>query len=132
MAMKGSALALMVVLLSGLQVACSATSKLASDPYEGCIALGYLEIWSDTGADAERNMRARVLELGGDTLLLGSPGISIGEKDVPELIVERRNQLLAAGQVSESDNSTASRDQVQTLPGEGRLRYDGAALRCNQ
>ncbi len=56
-----------------LHVACSHAVNIgADDRYANCADLGELALQSHSRADAEQRMRLRVLELGGDTLLIGA------------------------------------------------------------
>src|SRR5688500_440583 len=85
-----------LVPLAVIHIACSATREFAADdPYANCVDLGSLSVQSFSRADAERAMLARVLELGGDTLLFGERGRSQRLSDAPDEIVARRNQRLA-------------------------------------
>jgi hypothetical protein len=101
-------------------------------------------------------MTARVLELGGDTLLFGERGRP-GRVNVPPEIVKRRNELLAVAQANRAqqpaaqtatDHASASLEEpldlgagggqtgtpkisVDQAPvAQGELWYYGAALRC--
>lgn len=102
-------------------------------------------------------MRARVLELGGDTLLFGMRGRSGRLSASPEEIVERRNELLATAAANGSEpavaitvgpteeaeppetaQTNAERRRNAVITGEriadqpGQLWFYGAALRCNK
>jgi hypothetical protein len=140
-----------------MHIACSATRQVAaSDPYANCADLGELSLLSSSQADAEQRMRARVLELGGDTLLIGVRGRAGRLSDSPLEIVERRGRLLTptpvidAGQAPvvltareaeepdalETAEANAARRRsaamaaanMKDAPGE--LWFYGAALRC--
>ena len=85
-----------VMSLAVIHIACSATSAVtAGDRYANCTDLGDLSLLSTSRDDAERQMRVRVLELGGDTLLFGVRGRTGRLIDSPEEIVERRSRLMA-------------------------------------
>jgi hypothetical protein len=75
-------------------------------------------------------MEARVLELGGDTLIFGERGRP-ERLDVPQEIVERRNELNSTEpNGSQPRIPKISMDQIPTPQGE--LWYYGAALRCKR
>ena len=96
-----------------LIAACSRTLVFGGgDSYANCADLGDLALASDNRADAEQRMRAQVLELGGDTLLFGERGRSVSVGDVPEEIVERRNQLVSPV----SDEGTVSPEGAAESP----------------
>jgi TonB family protein len=135
-----------------LLAACSATPKAPPDPYANCLDLGDLSLTSSSRADAELRMRARVRELGGDTLIFGERGRSGGDGRMPEEVAGRRNVLLGTqaggdaeppiARAPEPDAAAAGeatgsqrRGRVTAQPVEplaGELRYYGAALRCNR
>ena len=119
-----------IIPLAMLQIACSATPKLAAGPYAHCDDLGTLTLTSSSRPDAEERMRLHVLQIGGDTFLFGERGRSGRLTYVPEEIVERRNQLLTP-EATDGQRPIAapSTDGIQASPGE--LWYYGAALRCN-
>jgi hypothetical protein len=146
-----------VIALSMLLIACSATQVVyGDDPYARCIDLGDLALSSNSRADAQRRMVARVVELGGDTLLFGERGRTGRLAEVPEEIVERRSGLLAedevldpqpavaittvaapeaeavAAQEAAGDPQRAGRAVVEEIEeSSGDLWYYGAALRCD-
>jgi hypothetical protein len=145
-----------LVPLAVLHIACSAPRELAAeDPYASCVDLGDLSVQSFNRADAERAMRDRVRELGGDTLLFGERGRSERLSDAPAEIVARRDQRLAADAAAdaarpaivateeqpEDESATAEGNAArrQSAPilaaaNQGPLRelwFYGAALRCN-
>ena len=139
--------------LAALHVACSSAVAIDSaDPYARCADLGEISLTATSRSDAELRMRARVRELGGDTLLFGMRGRSGPLADVPEEIAARRRELMAppepavepaprpdATEIATPDDAAATDGpqrtpktsvvEVQSLPGE--LWYYGAALRCN-
>lgn len=144
--------------VAGLLVACSAAVKYGSDdPYANCRDLGEIALTSSSREDAESRMRARVRELGGDTLLFGMRGRSARLSATPEEIAQRRTELVAVVEPSSEQAPTAGttidaledsdepeaadaadgsqrvgRTTVQeVLPPPGELWYYGAALRCN-
>ncbi|HEX5047089.1 MAG TPA: hypothetical protein VFX89_08220 [Gammaproteobacteria bacterium] len=125
----------------------------SADPYARCTDLGEISLASTSRSDAELRMRARVRELGGDTLLFGMRGRSGPLANVPEEIAERRREIMAPAEpvvnappvappaaiIEREDPPPAALPprtprtavvEVQPLPGE--LWYYGAALRCNQ
>jgi hypothetical protein len=145
-----------VIPLALMHIACSATRELgADDPYANCADLGDLSLLSYSQADAERRMRARVLELGGDTLLFGVRGRAGRLSDSPDEIVERRSRLLAAvddagepplvmtaeeaqePDALETAEANAARRRTAAIAAEnmkdtpGELWFYGAALRCS-
>jgi TonB family protein len=138
-----------------LLVACSATPTLSADPYAQCVDLGDLALLSASKSDAEAQMRTRVRELGGDTLLFGERGRS-APGAAPEEIAQRRQKLLgadtdavpqpaaeaAAEQTGETDTPADAgvagdpqrRGRTTSQPVAelvGELWYYGAALRCS-
>jgi hypothetical protein len=141
-----------------LLMACSATQVVyGDDPYARCIDLGDLALSSSSREDAQRRMVARVVELGGDTLLFGERGRTGRLAAVPEEIVERRSGLLAedelepqpavaittvaapepeaeavAAREAAGDPQRAGRAVVEEIEeSSGDLWYYGAALRCD-
>jgi hypothetical protein len=76
-------------------------------------------------------MRARVLQLGGDTLLFGERGRSGRLRDVPPEIVQRRNEILEAAEPNGGRRRAAEMPTEQIPASPGELWYYGAALRCN-
>jgi hypothetical protein len=144
--------------LAVIQIACSATREIgADDPYANCADLGDLSLLSYSQADAERRMRARVLELGGDTLLFGVRGRTGRLGGSPEEIVERRSRLMTAGAATaaeqpvivitaeeaeepdalETAEANAARRRSAAITAEsirdpgGELWFYGSALRCS-
>ena len=144
--------------LAALHVACSATPQVAAvDPYANCADLGDLSFLSLSQAEAEQRMRARVLELGGDTLLFGVRGRAGRLGDSPDEIVERRSRLMTptpaidsgpppvvmtaaeaeqpdALETAESNAArrrTAAAAAANMKDAPGQLWFYGAALRCN-
>jgi hypothetical protein len=151
-AVRTTALVLPALLLA----ACSAAPELAAgDRYANCADLGELSVLSLNRTDAERRMRARVLELGGDRLLFGERGRSRQLDRAPDEVVERRNHLLTAGAADteqplvltieqaeapdalETAETNAARRRSAATAAErladapGELWFYGAALRCN-
>ena len=121
----------LVVLLAVLHVGCSTTLTIGAGPYAGCVDLGDLTLTSSSRSDAEERMKARVLELGGDTLLFGERGRSAPLSDVPQEVTRRRNELLALTQTADGqavDVGTTPTPEAQAA----ELWYYGAALRCSQ
>ena len=146
-----------VMPLAVIQIACSVSHELAGDDrYAHCTDLGELALQSYSRADAERRMRVRVLELGGDLLLFGERGRSGRLSDSPEEIVERRNVLLATAAADggerpavaitaehtddpdapAADQASAEQKRTGVITAEkiedpqGELWFYGAALRC--
>ena len=147
--------AAVVMPLTALHIACSAPARLATGPYAHCVNLEDIALISHSKPDAEQRMTARVIELGGDTLLFGERGRSEQLNDVPQEIVERRSELTSsepnAGQpriVTTSPDplpadvpqdvveSSGGRPRIprisvdQVPAAQGELWYYGAALRC--
>ena len=149
---------MVIMPLAVLHIACSATRELAAaDPYANCTDLGDLSLLSYNQADAEQRMRARVLELGGDTLLFGVRGRAGRLNDSPDEIVERRSRLLSAtavidgwqspivmtaeeaekpdaletAEANEARRRTAAIAAANLKDAPGQLWFYGAALRCN-
>ena len=147
-----------VTSLAVIHFACSATREFAAgDPYANCEDLGDLSLLSYTQADAEQRMRARVLELGGDTLLFGVRGRAGQLRNSPAEISERRSRLLTAAAVTDAGqpaivmtaeeaeqpdaleiaeaNAARRRSAAITAetikPPTGELWFYGAALRCS-
>jgi hypothetical protein len=119
--------------LAAIPIACTRTLELAAaDPYAHCADLGDLSLSSRSRSDAELWMRARVLELGGDTLLFGERGRSGRLRDVPEEIVKRRSELIAVASANAVRRSDAETPTASTQAAPGELWYYGAALRCNR
>jgi TonB family protein len=134
------------VLLGG----CAAGPKLAANPYANCVDLGELSLSSSSRADAEQQMRARVHELGGDTLIFGERGRFGRAGSVPDEVARRRDVLLGAHSGDNLEAPVAGavepaaepaqtgpqrRGKVTAQPVEplaGELWYYGAALRCNR
>jgi hypothetical protein len=135
-----------------LHVACSHAVNIgADDRYANCADLGELALQSHSRADAEQRMRLRVLELGGDTLLIGERGRAGRLSASPAEIVERRNELLtgldedqpivvltAEQQEAALDAAVANAAQLRAAPmtststdSSAELWFYGAALRCN-
>lgn len=143
--------------LAVIHIACSATRELgANDPYANCADLGDLSLLSYSQADAERQMRARVLALGGDTLLFGVRGRAGQLSDSPEEIVERRSRLMTAATTDveqpvivitaeeaedpdalEIAEANAARRRSASITADsirepaGELWFYGSALRCS-
>jgi TonB family protein len=139
-----------------LLAACAATPALPPDPYANCLDLGDLSLSSSSRADAESLMRARVRELGGDTLIFGERGRPGRAGNTPEEVARRRSALLGAevggdsrpqiaGALQKTDEpqspaasegaGSQRRGRVTAQPVEplvGELWYYGAALRCNR
>ena len=144
--------------LAVIHIACSATRVFnAHDPYASCADLGDLALTSYSPTDAEQRMRARVRELGGDTLLFGVRGRTGRLSDSPEEITERRSRLLTADAAADialpavvitadeaeqpdafetAEANAAGRRTAQIAAqrlgnAAGELWFYGAALRCN-
>jgi hypothetical protein len=143
--------------VAGLLVACSAAVKYgADDPYANCRDLGEIALTSASREDAESRMRARVRELGGDTLLFGMRGRAARLSATPEEIAQRRTELVAVEPITEQAPAVGTtidaledsaepeaadiadgRQRVgratvqEVLSPPGELWYYGAALRCN-
>jgi hypothetical protein len=113
-----------------LQIACSATIDAPADPYAWCADLGDLSVSSSSRSEAERQMMARVRELGGDLLIFGERGRSSSVRDFPPEIVQRRDELVAAARASAASRQ-ATQVSTQLIETPGQLWYYGAALRCN-
>jgi hypothetical protein len=96
------------------------------------VDLGDLSLSAYSRSDAEVRMKTRVLELGGDTLLFGERGRSGRLNNVPEEIVERRNELLAIAATAAPRRPVAASGTDPSVGGPGELWYYGAALRCNR
>jgi hypothetical protein len=145
-----------LVPLAVMHVACTATREFAADdPYASCVDLGDLSLQSFNREDAERSMRERVREMGGDTLLFGVRGRAERLSDSPDEIVERRSRLLTTdaatdaarpaivptAQPAEEEDATADGNAARrqsaaltaaTLQDSPReLWFYGAALRCS-
>lgn len=148
-----------IVTLVALQAACS--SAVTADPYARCADLGEIALAATSRSDAELRMKARVRELGGDTLLFGMRGRSGPLAGVPEEIAERRREIMAppaaavegpaaapaaeppavapAATLAEPDDPppatlaprTPKTAVVEVQALPGELWYYGAALRCN-
>jgi hypothetical protein len=131
-----------------------------ADPYAHCVYLGELSVLSSNRLDAEQRLAARVPALGGDTLLFGYRGRSEQLSELPDELVERRDDLVTfaepnADQVRvEAISSDGYQDSVEHAnelrssgrngdqphnprisseevpPAQGELWYYGAALRC--
>jgi hypothetical protein len=134
-------------------IACSHAVKIGTgDRYANCADLGELSLQSYSRADAEQRMRLRVLELGGDTLLIGEQGRAGRLSASPAEIVERRTELLtgvdeeppaavltAEQQAAALDAAVATAAQRRAAPttpasadaSPSELWFYGAALRCN-
>ncbi len=128
-----------VVTLAVLQGACkSQVVQYGEGRYANCDDLGDLAELSTSAADAEALMRARVTELGGDTLLFGVRGRSEQLNETPREIVARRDIVLE-GATTVTFEQAADSDEVRPMPtlpapptsGE-ELWYYGAALRCKR
>ena len=144
-----------VILLAVIHTACSVTREFgAADPYANCVDLGDLSLMSYSQTDAEQRMRARVLELGGDTLLFGVRGRAGRLSDSPEEITERRSRLLTAdadtdialpavvlttdeADAFETAEANGARRRTAQIAAQrlgnapGELWFYGAALRCS-
>jgi hypothetical protein len=146
-----------VIPLAVIHIACSATREpSAHDPYANCADLGDLSVLSYNQAGAEQQMRSRVLELGGDTLLFGVRGRTGRLSDSPDEIVERRSRLLTTAAVADAPSpivmtaedaedpdafataeTNAARRQTAAViaasmkDAPGELWFYGAALRCS-
>jgi hypothetical protein len=147
-----------IIPLAVIHFACSATREFAAgDAYAHCEDLGDLSLLSYTQADAEQRMRARVLELGGDTLLFGVRGRAGQLSNSPAEISERRSRLVTAAVVTdagqppivmsaeeakeadalETAEANAARRRSASIisesikPPSGELWFYGAALRCS-
>lgn len=125
-----------VVILAVLESGCVAPVQNGDGRYANCEDLGNLEQLSTNAADAEAQMRVRVTELGGDTLLFGVRGRQEQEEATPREIVERRDIVLerAPTVTYEQAASPDSERPPPILPTASNtsveLWYYGAALRC--
>jgi hypothetical protein len=128
------------LVLAALQAACSTSAP--PDRYANCTDLGTLALPAFSRLDAEQRMRARVEELGGDTLLFGERGRSALIDEVPAEIAQRRDELGVA--TTNAEISAPAQRPVESIGGAQplldqptedtrtatELWYHGAALRC--
>ena len=146
-----------VIPLLVMHIACSVIRvSTADDPYANCADLGDLSVRSYSQAGAEQQMRSRVLELSGDTLLFGVRGRAGRLSDSPDEIVERRSRLLTSAAVADAaqppivmtaeeadadalataETNAARRQTAAVIAASmkdapGELWFYGAALRCS-
>jgi hypothetical protein len=114
------------------------------DRYAHCTDLGTLAFPAWSRLDAEQQMRARVEELGGDTLLFGERGRSALIDEVPAEIAQRRDELGVAA--TNTEISAPAQRPIESIGGAQplldqptgdtrtatELWYYGAALRCRK